>query len=120
VTQGQQPAPGLPCLGAGGPTPASALAAEGLEVPRPLRLFLTAGWSLTESVGLPAAAYILAAWLDGRGAGLVAGLVAIWLTAVIRKVATGSVPSLACTASSRGRPGCGRASSYCSRRAWRC
>ena len=77
-----------------GQAPASALATEGLEVPRPLRLFLTAGWSLTESVGLPAAAYILAAWLDGRDAGLVAGLVAIWLTAVIRKVATGSVPSL--------------------------
>jgi len=81
-------------LGKCGQAPASALATEGLEVPRPLRLFLTAGWSLTESVGLPAAAYILAAWLDGRDAGLVAGLVAIWLTVVIRKVATGSVPSL--------------------------
>jgi hypothetical protein len=77
-----------------GPAPASALAADGLEVPRPLRLLLTAGWSLTESVGLPAAAYILAARLDGRDAGLVAGLAAIWLTAVIRKAATGSVPSL--------------------------
>ena len=43
---------------------------------------------------LPVAAYVVAAWLDGRDAGLVAGLVAIWLTAVIRKVATGSVPSL--------------------------
>jgi hypothetical protein len=30
----------------------------------------------------------------GRNAGMVAGLVAIWLTAVIRKVVTGSVPSL--------------------------
>ena len=40
------------------------------------------------------AAYVVAAWLDGRDAGLIAGLVAIWLTAVIRKVATGSVPSL--------------------------
>ncbi len=77
-----------------GPARASALAADGLEVPRPLRLLLTAGWSLTESVGLPAAAYILAAWIDGRDAGLVAGLAAIWLTAVIRKAATGSVPSL--------------------------
>jgi hypothetical protein len=65
-----------------------------LEVPRPLRLFLTAGWSLAESAGLPVAAYVVAAWLDGRDAGLVAGLVAIWLTVVIRKVATGSVPSL--------------------------
>jgi uncharacterized membrane protein len=65
-----------------------------LEVPRPLRLLLTAGWSLAESAGLPVAAYVVAAWLDGRDAGLVAGLVAIWLTAVIRKVATGAVPSL--------------------------
>jgi hypothetical protein len=73
---------------------AGACVAGDLEVPRPLRLLLTAGWSLTESAGLPVAAYALAAWIDGRDAGLVAGLVAIWLTAVIRKVATGSVPSL--------------------------
>ena len=65
-----------------------------LEVPRPLRLIFTVGWNLTESVGLPVAAYALAAWLAGRDAGLVAGLAAIWLTAIIRKVATGSVPSL--------------------------
>ena len=68
--------------------------AEDLEIPRPLRLILTAGWNLSESVGLPAAAYVVAAWLGGRDAGLVAGLVTIWLTAVIRKVATGTVPSL--------------------------
>jgi hypothetical protein len=73
---------------------ASARMAGDLEVPRPLRLLLTAGWSLTESVGLPVAAYALAAWLDGRDAGLLAGLAVIWLTAVIRKIATGSVPSL--------------------------
>ena len=78
-----------------GPCPAAnARMAGDLEVPRPLRLLVTAGWNLTESVGLPAAAYVLAAWLGGRDAGLVAGLAAIWLTAVIRKVATGSVPSL--------------------------
>jgi hypothetical protein len=65
-----------------------------LEVPRPLRLILTAGWNLTESVGLPVAAYAVAAWAGGRDAGMVAGLVAIWVTAVIRKVVTGSVPSL--------------------------
>ena len=45
-------------------------------------------------MGLPVAAYAVAAGLYGRNAGLVAGLVAIWLTAVIRKVMTGSVPSL--------------------------
>jgi hypothetical protein len=80
--------------GAGSFPAASARVADGLEVPRPLRLLLTAGWSLAESVGLPVAAYALGAWIYGRDAGLVAGLAAIWLTAVIRKVATGSVPSL--------------------------
>jgi len=73
---------------------AKARMAQDLEVPRPLRLLVTAGWSLAESAGLPAAAYVVAAWLGGRDAGLAAGLVAVWLTAVIRKVATGSVPSL--------------------------
>jgi hypothetical protein len=73
---------------------ANACMAGYLEIPRPLRLLLTAGWNLTESVGLPVAAYVAAGWLDGRNAGLIAGLVAIWLTAAIRKVATGSVPSL--------------------------
>ena len=80
--------------GAGSVPAAGACMAGYLEVPRPLRLILTAGWNLTESVGLPVAAYALAAWLHGRDAGLVAGLAAIWLTAIIRKVATGSVPSL--------------------------
>jgi uncharacterized membrane protein len=78
-----------------GPSPAVNVRMVGdLELPRPLRLLLTAGWNLTESVGLPVAAYMIAAWLDGRNAGLIAGLVAIWLTAAIRKAATGSVPSL--------------------------
>jgi hypothetical protein len=78
-----------------GPFPASSARMGGdLEVPRPLRLVLTAGWNLTESVGLPVAAYAVAAWADGRNAGMVAGLAAIWVTAVIRKVVTGSVPSL--------------------------
>ena len=78
-----------------GPYPAaSARAAGDLEVPRPLRLVLTAGWNLTESAGLPVAAYAVAAWAGGRDAGVIAGLVAIWVTAVIRKVVTGSVPGL--------------------------
>jgi hypothetical protein len=78
-----------------GPSPAAdACMAGDLELPRPLRLLLTAGWNLTESVGLPVAAYVAAAWLGGRDAGLISGLAVIWLTAVIRKVATGSVPSL--------------------------
>jgi hypothetical protein len=39
-----------------------------------MRLLLTAGGSLAESIGLPAAAYLAAARLDGRDAGLIAGL----------------------------------------------
>jgi hypothetical protein len=80
--------------GAGASPEASNRAAGDLEVPRPLRLLLTAAWSLTESAGLPVAAYALAARVDGRGAGTIAALAAIWLTVVIRRVATGSVPSI--------------------------
>src|SRR5450432_1624345 len=79
---------------AGSSPAASTCMAGDLELPRPLRLLLTAGWNLTESVGLPVAAYVIAAWLGGRDAGLISGLAVIWLTAVIRKVVTGSVPSL--------------------------
>jgi hypothetical protein len=68
--------------------------AEHLELPRPLRLARTTAWSLTESAGLPVAVYVVAAWLGGRDAGLLAGIAAIWVTAAIRKIATGSVPSL--------------------------
>ncbi len=65
-----------------------------LEFPRPLRLLGTIAWSLIESAGLPVGALAVAAWLYGRDAGLIAGLAATWLTALIRKIATGSVPSL--------------------------
>jgi len=67
---------------------------EHLELPRPLRLIRCTGLSLSESLGLPLAAYFLGAWLGGRNVGLIAGVVAIWLTAAIRKIACGSVPSL--------------------------
>jgi hypothetical protein len=78
-----------------GPSPAAASRMAGdLELPRPLRLLLTAAWSLTESAGLPVAAYALAAWLGGRDAGMIAAFAAIWLTAAIRKAVTGSVPSI--------------------------
>jgi hypothetical protein len=65
-----------------------------LELPRPLRLLRTATWSLAESLGLPVAAYVAGAALGGRDAGLVAALAAIWATAAVRKIVTGSVPSL--------------------------
>ena len=76
------------------PGSAVACGAGDLELPRPLRLLLTAGWNLAESIGLPLAAYAVAAWFYGRDAGLVSGLAAIWLTALFRKIATGSVPGL--------------------------
>ncbi len=67
---------------------------ECLELPRPKRLLRTVGWNIAESFGLPTAGYAIAAALAGRDAGLWAMLGAIWLTAVIRKVVTGSVPGL--------------------------
>ena len=65
-----------------------------IEFPRPLPLLGTISWSLMESAGLPLGALALGAWLYGRDAGLLAGLIATWLVALIRKMATGSVPSL--------------------------
>jgi len=67
---------------------------ECLELPRPLRLLRTAGLNAAESFGLPTGAYLLAAALAGRDAGLWAMLAAIWLTAGLRKILTGSVPGL--------------------------
>ena len=59
-----------------------------------MQLLRTVGWNLTESVGLPIAAFALGAWLGGRDAGLLAGVATIWITAAIRKIATGSVTGL--------------------------
>jgi hypothetical protein len=65
-----------------------------VEFPRPLQLVRTISWSLIESAGLPIGALALGAWLYGRDGGLLAGLAATWLVALIRKIATGTVPSL--------------------------
>jgi hypothetical protein len=67
---------------------------ESLELPRPLYLLRTAGWNAAEAFGLPTGAYLLAASLAGRSAGLWAMLAAIWFTAGIRRLVTGSVPGL--------------------------
>jgi hypothetical protein len=65
-----------------------------LEMPRPGRLILTAGWNLAESLGLPAAGYLAGAALGGQAAGMVTATGVLWLTAAVRKVATHSVPGL--------------------------
>ena len=67
---------------------------ECLELPRPKALLRTIGWNVAGSFGLPTGAYAIAAALAGRNAGLWAMLGAIWLTAVIRKLVSGSVPGL--------------------------
>jgi hypothetical protein len=67
---------------------------EHLELPRPLQLLRVMAWSLSESLGIPVAAFALAARLGGRNAGLLAGLGAVWITIVVRKLASGSVPGL--------------------------
>ena len=71
-----------------------AATSQTLELPRPAQLLRSTGWNLAESFGLPLGGYILAAWLWGRQAGVVAMLGAIWVTAIIRKLTTGTVPGL--------------------------
>jgi hypothetical protein len=67
---------------------------EHLELPRPWRLMLTAGWNLAESLGIPVAGYLIGAKLGGRDAGMVAATAVVWLTVLGRKVLTRSVPGL--------------------------
>jgi hypothetical protein len=69
-------------------------ASDCMELPRPLRLLRTVGWNFTESFGLPIAGYTIGMWLAGGNAGLLAMLAAIWVTAGVRKLVTGSVPGL--------------------------
>jgi hypothetical protein len=67
---------------------------QDLELPRPWRLILTAGWNLAESLALSAAAYLIGAALAGQAVGMVAATGLVWLTVAVRKVATRSVPGL--------------------------
>jgi hypothetical protein len=67
---------------------------EHLELPRPRRLMLTAGWNLAESLGIPVVGYFIGARLGGRDAGMLAATAAVWLTVLGRKVLTRSVPGL--------------------------
>jgi hypothetical protein len=68
--------------------------AEHLELPRPRLLLWTVGWSLTESLGLPAIGYVIGEALGGRNAAMLAGSALLCLIAIVRKVVTGSVPGL--------------------------
>ena len=68
--------------------------AEHLELPRPCRLLRTVVWNLTESVGLPGVGYVIGQELAGRNAAMLAGAGVLWLTALVRKIVTGSVPGL--------------------------
>jgi hypothetical protein len=68
--------------------------AEHLELPRPWRLMLTAGWNLAEALGIPVAGYFIGTKLGGRDAGMMAATTAVWLTVAGRKIITRSVPGL--------------------------
>jgi hypothetical protein len=65
-----------------------------LELPRPVRLALTAGWNLAESLGLPLAAHFAGERFGGQNAGMVAATAVIWLAALVRKAVAGRVPGL--------------------------
>jgi hypothetical protein len=65
-----------------------------LELPRLWRLALTAAWNLAESLGLPAAGYLVGAALGGQAAGMVAATSMMWVIVAIRKVACHGVPGL--------------------------
>lgn len=90
---GDAPAPPDPAvrLAAGDPEPP--LPGD-VGLPAPGRLALTAGWNLAESLGLPLVAYVAGERLGGQGLGMAAAAAMVWLTAVIRKVLTGSIPGL--------------------------
>jgi hypothetical protein len=65
-----------------------------LELPRLWRLIATAGWNFAESLGLPAAAYLIGAALAGQAVGMVAATSVMWVTAAVRKLARCSVPGM--------------------------
>jgi hypothetical protein len=79
---------------AASPPVTATVAPECLELPQPARLVRTAGVNLAEAFGLPTGAYLLAASLGGRDAGMWAMLGAIWLTAGTRRLVSGAVPVL--------------------------
>jgi len=67
---------------------------EFVELPPSAKLVRSTGWNLAESFGFPVAGYAIGIRLGGRDAGLWAMLGAIWVKAVLRRLMTGSIPSL--------------------------
>jgi hypothetical protein len=65
-----------------------------LELPRPGRLVLSVLLSLGESLGLPAAGYLVGMLLGGQSAAMLAATAVVWLTVVARKAVTRVVPGL--------------------------
>ena len=65
-----------------------------LELPRPGRLVLSVLFSLGESLGLPAAGYVIGMLLGGQSAAMLAATVVVWLTVLARKVVTRAVTGL--------------------------
>jgi hypothetical protein len=58
------------------------------------RLVLSVGLSLGESLGLPIAGYVAGMALGGQNAAMLTATAVLWLTLVVRKVVTRSVPGL--------------------------
>jgi hypothetical protein len=65
-----------------------------LELPRLRRLVLCVGVSLGESLGLPVAGYVAGMALGGQTAAMLTATAVLWLTMVVRKVVTRTVPGL--------------------------
>jgi hypothetical protein len=62
--------------------------AECLEVGRPWPLLRTAGWGLAEAAGLPIGVYRGISALAGPAAWIIGGVAVVWLTVLVRKLAT--------------------------------
>jgi hypothetical protein len=65
-----------------------------LELPRLRRLVLSVGLSLGESLGLPVAGYVAGMALGGQTAAMLVATAVLWLTVIVRKIVTRTVPGL--------------------------
>jgi hypothetical protein len=65
-----------------------------LELPRLRRLVLSVGLSLGESLGLPIVGYVAGMALGGQSTAMLLATAVLWLTVVVRKIVTRTVPGL--------------------------